>query len=136
MVQSFFIFATRTEGDHWLGLCPSLRVSSIGDTEQEALRAVGEAVDLWLESCEERGTLIDALSELGFAPVDGPPFMHDLVRVENQIYCRPPDYLPRNIIEQLIRMLGEAAGQAADADEADEQETFHYQPHRPHELHV
>ena len=61
--------ALRLDGDAWVGYCPSLDMASQGDTEEEALNAVKEAVELWFESCLERGVLAQALEESGFKRV-------------------------------------------------------------------
>lgn len=64
----------RHEGDTWVSGCPSLDVYSQADTAEEAKAALREAVELWVESCLERGTLEQALREVGwhFMP-SGPP---------------------------------------------------------------
>lgn len=56
----------RREADHWLSVCPRLDVASQGDSEQQAMDAIHEALGLWFESCLDRGVLDQALSELGF----------------------------------------------------------------------
>lgn len=134
MVLASLVFGTRAEGDQWIGRCPSLRVSSVGDTEQKALNAVREATHLWLESCVDRGTLENALFELGFIAIES-PFTHDVVRVDDRGYWRLPDYLPPDALAQLIRNRDDAA-HAAGVDALDEPEHFHYQPNEPQELHA
>lgn len=54
------------EGRFWVSYCPSLDLSSQGDTREEARDAVSEAAQLWFDSCVERGTLAEALAELGW----------------------------------------------------------------------
>ena len=39
-------------------------------TKKEALEALREAVELWFESCIERGVLDTALNEVGFVEND------------------------------------------------------------------
>ena len=52
-----------------MDLCPELKVSSFGDTSQEALDSVKEALALFLEGCQEMGTLQVVLEEAGYRPV-------------------------------------------------------------------
>lgn len=54
------------EDDQIVALCPELNVSSFGDTPQEALSALEEAVDLFLEECQRMGTLEVVLEEAGY----------------------------------------------------------------------
>ncbi len=60
------------EGDQCVGLCPELNVSSFGDTEEEAEKALREAVALFIEQCEDMGTLHEVLEEAGFRYVSSP----------------------------------------------------------------
>lgn len=53
--------------------CSSLDVFSQGRTEQEAVENLHEALNLFVLSCFERGTLIQVLKDCGFEPVDGQP---------------------------------------------------------------
>jgi predicted RNase H-like HicB family nuclease len=54
---------TRTR---WIAGCPTLDVYSQGRDENDAKRSLEEAITFWVESCLERGTLDEALRELGF----------------------------------------------------------------------
>ena len=54
------------EGDIYVSQALDLYVSSSGDTPQDASDSLEEAVDLFLENCEELGTLHDVLEESGF----------------------------------------------------------------------
>jgi len=49
-----------------VALCPELNVSSFGDTTEEALAALQEAVTLFLEECQRMGTLEAVLDEAGY----------------------------------------------------------------------
>ena len=60
------------EGDRYVSLCPELNVSSFGDTEAEAEAAIKEAVRLFVEQCDEMGTLAEVLEEAGFERVTEP----------------------------------------------------------------
>lgn len=48
--------------------CPGIDVLSQAETQQGAMEALREAVELWFESCIERGVLAQALREVG---IDG-----------------------------------------------------------------
>jgi len=58
----------KREGDVFVSRCPALDVYSQGDTADEAERNVVEAVQLFLESCYERGVLEQVLKDCGFHP--------------------------------------------------------------------
>ena len=60
------------EGGQFVGLCPELEVSSFGDTEEEAEAALKEAVRLFVEQCDEMGTLGEVLEEAGFRHINIP----------------------------------------------------------------
>src|SRR5712692_4274474 len=61
----------KREGDWYIAHCPPLDVTTQGRTESEAKANLVEASALFLISCLERGTLDQALKELGFIPVKG-----------------------------------------------------------------
>lgn len=61
--------ALRLDGDTWIGVCPALDLASQGETEDLALQAVTDAVEVWFESCLERGVLSQALESSGFTRV-------------------------------------------------------------------
>mgnify|MGYP001559486586 CR=1 FL=1 len=68
----------KQEGRWYLAACLPLDIYSQGTTEDEAVKNLTEALQLFVESCFERGTLEQALKELGFktsrrsgAPHDG-----------------------------------------------------------------
>lgn len=54
------------EGDVYVALCPHLNVSSFGEDIAGARRALQEAVEAFVETCEEMGTLEEVLEEAGF----------------------------------------------------------------------
>ena len=54
------------EGDVYVALCPHLNVSSFGEDLAGARRALQEAVEALVETCEEMGTLEEVLMEAGF----------------------------------------------------------------------
>jgi len=55
------------EGDVYVGLCPELNVSSFGDSIDDAKSSLQEAVEVFIEECEEMGTLEEVLEESGLA---------------------------------------------------------------------
>lgn len=55
------------EGDLYVGICPALNVSSFGETIAEAKQSIQEAVEGFIEECDEMGTLLEVLEESGFA---------------------------------------------------------------------
>ena len=52
----------------WVSVCPQIGVASQGKTSASAKAALQEAVELWFESCIERGVLEQALREANFRP--------------------------------------------------------------------
>ena len=58
----------RRERD-WVVWCPGIDVMTQARTKKKALESVREAVELWFESCIERGVLDKALQEVGFRKV-------------------------------------------------------------------
>ena len=66
--------AADAETGGYVAYSPSFDVMSQGDTVEEARAHLVEAVHLFLESCYERGTLDQALKELGFAVAGEPQF--------------------------------------------------------------
>ncbi len=62
-------FVRRESKKRFIAVCPKLGVVSQGATEDAAKRAVEEAVELWFESCLERGVLDQALREVNFKPL-------------------------------------------------------------------
>ncbi|HEV7570286.1 MAG TPA: hypothetical protein VGQ21_02210 [Thermoanaerobaculia bacterium] len=55
--------------ERWIAVCPSIGVASQGTDANDARRCIDEAVQLWFESCIERGTLERALQESNFRPL-------------------------------------------------------------------
>jgi len=47
------------EGNVYVSKCPELEVSSYGDTPEEALKNLKEAVELYLENAKELGMMED-----------------------------------------------------------------------------
>lgn len=55
-----------TDAHVHVSYCPALNIFSQGESEDQARRAIGSAVSLFLQSCYERGQLDRALREAGF----------------------------------------------------------------------
>ena len=70
LVVTFKISAqVQREGRYYTASCPDLDVASQGTTEEEALNNLAEAVQLFVVSCYERGTLEQVLKESGYRPM-------------------------------------------------------------------
>jgi predicted RNase H-like HicB family nuclease len=59
------------EGDLYVALSPELNVSSFGESIEDAKESLREAIELFVEECQEMGTLEDVLEESGFSMSDG-----------------------------------------------------------------
>ncbi len=59
--------AFRRDGRDWLVWCLPIDVMTQARTKKQALASLKEAVELWFESCIERGALDKALQEAGFS---------------------------------------------------------------------
>ena len=60
----------------YISHCPVLDVYSQGPTQEEAIRNIVEAVQLFIESCFSRGCLDQVLKDCGFVwqgPLESPP---------------------------------------------------------------
>ena len=57
------------ERSQWIGWCPDLDVTTQGATRREAAENLLEAVALFLETCQEMGTLEEVLREAGLLPI-------------------------------------------------------------------
>ena len=63
------LFGTvKRQGNWYVAHCPPLDITTQGRTEREAKQNLQEASELFLTSCLERGTLDQALRELGWIP--------------------------------------------------------------------
>jgi predicted RNase H-like HicB family nuclease len=50
-------FVRRESSRRWIAVCPSVGVASQASSAEDAKRCIQEAVELWFESCIERGVL-------------------------------------------------------------------------------
>lgn len=68
--------------DMFVSSCPPLDVFSQGETEQQALDNLVEALTLFLESCYEHGNLDEVLKECGFEAVTSESLPTEMSAVE------------------------------------------------------
>lgn len=61
----------KRKGKWYVASCPPLDLTTQGRNKEEAKRNLLEAAELFIVSCIERGTLDQALKELGFVPLKG-----------------------------------------------------------------
>jgi predicted RNase H-like HicB family nuclease len=54
------------EDNAYVALAPDLNVSSFGETIEDAKKSIKEAIEIFIEECQEMGTLEDVLEESGF----------------------------------------------------------------------
>ena len=86
------------ETKQWVSVCPVLDLYSQGDTEEQAICNIHEAVSLFLGTCYEIGTLNQVLQERGFHRAEGrrtDPFTIPLTADEeqrNRAPCDPSSY--------------------------------------------
>jgi predicted RNase H-like HicB family nuclease len=76
MIQAQFTLVgyTRKNGGWYFAHCPSLDLTTQGRTLAEAKQNLEEASEFFIISCLERGTLDQALKELGFVKVQAQHF--------------------------------------------------------------
>jgi len=58
------------EGDVVVAVCPEFNVSSFGDTAEEAVASLHEAMALFFKECQRMGTLEIVLEEAGYRPAE------------------------------------------------------------------
>ena len=58
------------EGNVFVALSPELNVSSFGETIDDAKKSFKEAVEAFIEECQEMGTLEDVSEESGFSKIN------------------------------------------------------------------
>jgi predicted RNase H-like HicB family nuclease len=66
MIQIPYTSQFFAEDGQIVAVCPELNVSSFGDTVDEAMASLQEAVTLFLEECQLMGTLEMVLEEAGY----------------------------------------------------------------------
>jgi len=75
LVQAKFMLygVVKRDGDWYVAHCPPLDLTTQGRTLSEAKANLVEASELFIASCLERGTLDQAMKELGFVPFKAKP---------------------------------------------------------------
>lgn len=53
------------DGTAYVSYCRALDVGSVGDTREEAIEMLGDAIRAFIESCYNRGTLFQVLGDCG-----------------------------------------------------------------------
>ena len=71
------------EGDYLVAYCPALELSSYGRTVEAAKKAFSQAMDIFMEETEKRGTLERALLSLGWS-----------LRLKPSCRYEPPFFMP------------------------------------------
>jgi predicted RNase H-like HicB family nuclease len=71
MMEFTFEAETWSEEGKYAARANPLNVLTCGDTKKEAEEALLEAVELFLETAEEMGTLQDILADAGYPPTAG-----------------------------------------------------------------
>ena len=54
------------EGGLYIAVCPDLNVSSFGETIANARLSLHEALEAFIQTCEQMGTLTEVLEDAGF----------------------------------------------------------------------
>lgn len=72
-VQVFLI----PEGEQVVAFCPALNLSTYGENEEDAKVAFGEALDIFVEDTQEKGTLDKILLDLGWTLTKRPTPKYD-----------------------------------------------------------
>jgi predicted RNase H-like HicB family nuclease len=81
--------SVRRDGEWFHSSCPVLDVHSQGRTEDEALTNLVEALQLFVETCYEQGTLEQVLRAQGFVPGhDGDLVSERMVEVPLSLIAR------------------------------------------------
>ena len=75
------------EGNVYVALSPELNVSSFGDTIEDAKRFVKEAIEIFIEECQEMGTLEGVLDEAGFSRINDSWELRKPVAEENLAFA-------------------------------------------------
>lgn len=80
------VFLVEEGNGQWVAYCPPLEVSSYGDTEEEAKAAFEDALAIFIEEADRRGSLERELLRMGwtlassdyYPPQVSPKLIHDL----------------------------------------------------------
>ena len=73
------------QGDYFVAYCPALELSSYGDSVEDAKAGFDDSMDIYLEYCEEHGTLEQDLIKHGWTIVRKPNKLAPPFRVKLDI---------------------------------------------------
>jgi predicted RNase H-like HicB family nuclease len=90
----------RQEGDMFYASCRPFDVHSQGNTEDRVKVNIVEALQLFIESCFERGVLDQVLKECGFIPSPKAHDMRQNMSPSKQMIDVPLDLLVANHVQQ------------------------------------
>ena len=83
------------ENGIWVSYCPALELSSYGETPEEAKAAFDEAMEIFLEETNRKGTLERHLLKLGWKLQQKPKVLYDLprqtLREQSRLLRKKPD---------------------------------------------
>ena len=88
-VKSFEVGVTvlvLREEQYYVAYCPALELSSYGETEQEARSAFEEAITIFIEETDKKGTLEKVLLKLGWSLQQVP-----------ELKYKPPELLAKDV---------------------------------------
>lgn len=80
------------EGDYYVAYCPSLNLSSYGDSVEDAKTGFDEVMEAYLEECKDNGSLRDDLVKNGWT-----------FNIQNHKKAEPPAMIELNIPGGLLR---------------------------------
>lgn len=91
------------EDGQWICYCEHLQTATCGLTQQAALDNMREAIQLFLDSCMDRGTLDQALEELNWTRRQGEIDLDGLVRRHVSAGSAVPENTPPAFIVDKLR---------------------------------
>jgi predicted RNase H-like HicB family nuclease len=80
------------QGDYYVAYCPSLNLSSYGDTIEEAKLGFNEVMEAYLEECRENNSLHEDLIKNGWK-----------INIQNNKKAEPPAMVELNISAGVLR---------------------------------
>jgi len=90
------------EDGYYVAYCPALDVSSYGDSEEEAQKAFQEAVEIFIEETEKKGTLEKVLLKLGWVLQQVPEPHYEPPRISETELFRLMKSKAENIITEQV----------------------------------
>ncbi len=80
------------EGEYFVAYCPSMQLSSYGNTIEEAKEGFDEVMDAYIENCKENNSLREDLLKIGWS-----------IDMSNHSKAEPPSNIDLNIPSGLLR---------------------------------